>query len=417
MSDFEIREASVADVPDLIRLVQALAAYEKEPDAATATPDQFRDALFPAQGDPTAYALVGVREGAVVAMAIWFRSFSTWTGQAGIWLEDLFVEPDQRGHGLGKALLARLAQLCVERGWTRLEWTVLDWNTPSIEFYRAHGARSLDDWSTFRVDGDALPRAGGDDVRRPPRRMGSADVLWLNMDRPTNLMVIVSVVLLESVPDWDRVLDLMRTRILEPYPVFSQRPVRPRRTLGRYHWEDDPDFDLARHVRRATLSGKGTAAEADAELQAYIEEHLPHPFDRSRPLWEVHLVDGHGPGAALVFRIHHALADGIALTRVLLGLTEDAAGVPGDLVGPLGEDRPADHDPRCRRIVGRHRLRRAPRAGLRPLGVGSPARQGRPSRGDRRGGSHPPHRSGRLRPAAHDEPGQRRPVLLVGGEW
>src|SRR6478609_208446 len=164
--------------------------------------------------------------------------------------------------------------------------------------------------------------------------MGSADVLWLNMDRPTNLMVIVSVVLLESVPDWDRVLDLMRTRILEPYPVFSQRPVRPRRTLGRYRWEDDPDFDLARHVRRATLSGKGTAAEADAELQAYIEEHLPHPFDRSRPLWEVHLVDGHGSGAALVFRIHHALADGIALTRVLLGLTEDAAGVPGDLVGP-----------------------------------------------------------------------------------
>jgi hypothetical protein len=164
--------------------------------------------------------------------------------------------------------------------------------------------------------------------------MGSADVLWLNMDRPTNLMVIVSVVLLESVPDWDRVLDLMRTRILEPYPVFSQRPVRPRRTLGRYHWEDDPDLDLARHVRRATLSGKGTAAEVDAELQAYIEEHLPHPFDRSRPLWEVHLVDGHGSGAALVFRIHHALADGIALTRVLLGLTEDAAGVPGDRVGP-----------------------------------------------------------------------------------
>src|SRR6478609_1168239 len=164
--------------------------------------------------------------------------------------------------------------------------------------------------------------------------MGSADVLWLNMDRPTNLMVIVSVVLLESVPDWDRVLDLMRTRILEPYPVFSQRPVRPRRTLGRYRWEDDPDFDLARHVTRVTLSGGGTAAEADAELQAYVEEHLPRPFDRTRPLWEVHLVDGHGAGAALVFRIHHALADGIALTRVLLGLTEDADGRPGDLVGP-----------------------------------------------------------------------------------
>jgi len=163
--------------------------------------------------------------------------------------------------------------------------------------------------------------------------MGSADVLWLNMDRPTNLMVIVSVVLLESVPDWDRVLDVVRERIVEPYPVFSQRARRPRGLSG-HRWEDDPDFELARHVTRVTLSGAGTAADADAELQAYIEEHLPRPFDRTRPLWEVHLVDGHGPGAALVFRIHHALADGIALTRVLLGLTEDADGRPGDLVGP-----------------------------------------------------------------------------------
>ncbi len=163
--------------------------------------------------------------------------------------------------------------------------------------------------------------------------MGSADVLWLNMDRPTNLMVIVSVVLLESRPDWDRVLDVVRERIIEPYPVFSQRARRPRGLSG-HRWEDDPDFDLTRHVTRVTLSGEGTAAEADAELQAYVEEHLPRPFDRSRPLWEVHLVDGHGAGAALVFRIHHALADGIALTRVLLGLTEDADGRPGDLVGP-----------------------------------------------------------------------------------
>jgi WS/DGAT/MGAT family acyltransferase len=172
--------------------------------------------------------------------------------------------------------------------------------------------------------------------------MGSADVLWLNMDRPTNLMVILSVVLLESVPDWDRVLDLLRRRIVEPYPVFSQRATRRRRPLGHHRWEDDPDFDLAHHVHRATLSGNAVGAEADAELQAYIEEHLPRPFDRSRPLWEVHLVDGHGAGAALVFRIHHALADGIALTRVLLGLTEDADGRPGDLVGPA---RPAGVPP------------------------------------------------------------------------
>ena len=158
MSDFEIRDATASDVPDLIRLVQGLATYEKEPESATATPEQFMDALFPAQGDPTAHALVAVRAGTVVAMAIWFRSFSTWTGQAGIWLEDLFVDPAQRGHGIGKALLARLAATCVERGWTRLEWAVLDWNTPSIEFYRAHGARSLDEWKTFRVDGESLAR-------------------------------------------------------------------------------------------------------------------------------------------------------------------------------------------------------------------------------------------------------------------
>src|SRR3954452_8882416 len=177
--------------------------------------------------------------------------------------------------------------------------------------------------------------------------MGPADVLWLNMDRPTDLMVIVSVVLLGSSPDWDRVLDVVRSRIVEPYPVFTQRATRGGRPFARHRWEDDPDFDLERHVHRATLPGPGgddaepdaqpdaqPDAPPDAALQAYIEEHLSRPFDRRRPLWEVHLVDGHGGGAALVFRIHHAIADGIALTRVLLGLTEAADGRPGDLVGP-----------------------------------------------------------------------------------
>ncbi|NUO36158.1 MAG: GNAT family N-acetyltransferase [Dermatophilaceae bacterium] len=158
MSDFEIRPATAGDVPDLLRLVRALAEYEKDPEAATATPAQFEAALFPEQGDPTAYALVAVSADAVVGMALWFRSFSTWTGEAGIWLEDLFVQPDQRGSGIGQALLGRLAEVCVERGWTRLEWAVLDWNTPSIEFYRSRGARALDDWTTFRVDGEALDR-------------------------------------------------------------------------------------------------------------------------------------------------------------------------------------------------------------------------------------------------------------------
>jgi len=161
VSDFVIRDATETDVPDLIRLVRELAAYEKEPDSATATPELFREALFPASGDRTAYALVAERDGTIVGTALWFRSFSTWTGRAGIWLEDLFVEPEQRGHGLGKALLVRLAQICVERGWTRLEWAVLDWNAPSIEFYRAQGARELEEWKTYRVDGTALTRLAG----------------------------------------------------------------------------------------------------------------------------------------------------------------------------------------------------------------------------------------------------------------
>jgi GNAT superfamily N-acetyltransferase len=161
VTDFVIRDATETDIPDLIRLVRELATYEKAPESATATPDLFRTALFPADGHPTAYALVAEREGTAVGMAIWFRSFSTWTGQAGVWLEDLFVEPAQRGRGMGKALLVCLARICVERGWTRLEWAVLDWNTPSIEFYRAQGARPLEEWETFRVDGEALARLAG----------------------------------------------------------------------------------------------------------------------------------------------------------------------------------------------------------------------------------------------------------------
>src|SRR3954454_1884482 len=110
--------------------------------------------------------------------------------------------------------------------------------------------------------------------------MASPDVVWLDLDRPTNRMVIVAVLLLESVPDWDRVLDVVRERIVQPYPVFSQRVRRSRGPLG-HRWEDDPDCDLGRHVRRATLSGATTSAAADAKLQAYIEEHLPRVLDPS----------------------------------------------------------------------------------------------------------------------------------------
>ena len=109
---FSIREATVDDVEDIARLVRELALYEKAPEAVTATPDHFREALFPGEASPAAYAHVAERHGAVVGMAVWFVSFSTWTGRHGLWLEDLFVDPTQRGFGIGRALLARLAAIC-----------------------------------------------------------------------------------------------------------------------------------------------------------------------------------------------------------------------------------------------------------------------------------------------------------------
>lgn len=161
MNDFEIREAQPADVADLIRLVRELAEYEREPESATATAPQFAKALFPPRGDAAAFCLVVERDERLVAMALWFTTFSTWTGQQGMWLEDLYVEPEQRGSGIGRALLERLAQQCVERDYPRFEWKVLDWNTPSIEFYRSQGAVGQSEWTTFRVDGEALTQLAG----------------------------------------------------------------------------------------------------------------------------------------------------------------------------------------------------------------------------------------------------------------
>lgn len=155
-----VRPATPADVPELLRLVHELAVYEREPDAATATEADFTASLFPPDGAPVAHAHVAEVDEHVVGMAIWYLSFSTWTGQPGIWLEDLFVEPGHRGTGLGRELLTTLAQLCVERGYPRLEWWVLNWNEPSIGFYKSLGAVPQEEWTTFRVDGDGLRRLG-----------------------------------------------------------------------------------------------------------------------------------------------------------------------------------------------------------------------------------------------------------------
>ncbi len=156
-----LREATPADIPDLLRLVHDLAAYEREPDAVEATEEMYAAALFPGDGStPTTHALVAEVDGRVVGTAIWYLTFSTWTGVNGIWLEDLFVEPEHRGSGLGRGLLQRLAQLCVERGYRRLEWRVLTWNAPSIAFYLSLGSVPQDEWVEHRLDGDALTWLG-----------------------------------------------------------------------------------------------------------------------------------------------------------------------------------------------------------------------------------------------------------------
>lgn len=155
-----VRPATAQDVTAVLRLVHALAAYEKEPDAVAATEDDFLAALFPEHGHPTTFCHVAELDGEVVGIAVWFLSFSTWTGKNGIWLEDLFVLPEHRGSGLGKALLAALAEICVERNYTRLEWWVLNWNAPSIAFYESLGAVAQDEWTTFRLDGSALDALG-----------------------------------------------------------------------------------------------------------------------------------------------------------------------------------------------------------------------------------------------------------------
>lgn len=160
MSHPDIRPATAADIPDILRLVHDLAVYEKEPDAVEATEEDFEAALFPTKGEPTAFCHVGEagegRERQVVGIALWYLTFSTWTGRSGMHLEDLFVEPRHRGSGLGKALLANLAEECRERGYRRLEWTVLRWNAPSIAFYESLGAQPQTEWETYRLDGDGL---------------------------------------------------------------------------------------------------------------------------------------------------------------------------------------------------------------------------------------------------------------------
>jgi GNAT superfamily N-acetyltransferase len=154
-----IRPATPADVPVILQLVRELAAYEREPDAVEATEEMLATALFgPA---PVASCHLAELDGEVVGFALWYVTFSTWKGRPGLWLEDLFVRPEARGLGLGKALLQELARVCVDRGYARFEWWVLDWNVSAQGFYKSLGARPEDAWTVWRVDGDALRELAG----------------------------------------------------------------------------------------------------------------------------------------------------------------------------------------------------------------------------------------------------------------
>ena len=154
-----IRPSNAGDVPLILRLVRELAAFEREPDKVIATEPMLFEALFGPH--PAAEAVIAELDGAAVGMALFFHNFSTWTGWRGIYLEDLYVTPEARGAGVGKALLRHLAALAVERGCTRFEWSVLDWNEKAISFYKAMGATPMEEWTVYRVTGDALANLAG----------------------------------------------------------------------------------------------------------------------------------------------------------------------------------------------------------------------------------------------------------------
>jgi GNAT superfamily N-acetyltransferase len=154
-----IRAAVEGDVGLLLGFVHELAAYERAPEEVVATEDLLHDALF--GPDAVATALVAEHDGVPVGFALYFWTFSTWLGRRGIWLEDLFVQPAHRGLGLGRALLAELARVCVAAGGGRVEWSVLDWNEPALGFYRRIGATGQDEWTTHRLTGDALRSVAG----------------------------------------------------------------------------------------------------------------------------------------------------------------------------------------------------------------------------------------------------------------
>ena len=154
MTDAAVRPATPDDVPELVAMIRELAEYERALPEVEATEKHLHGTLF--ADEPAVFAHVLEVGGEVAGMAIWFLNYSTWLGAHNLYLEDLFVRPQHRGGGAGRLLLQTLAEICVQRGYRRLEWWVLDWNAPSIGFYKSIGAVAQDEWTRFRLDGGAL---------------------------------------------------------------------------------------------------------------------------------------------------------------------------------------------------------------------------------------------------------------------
>ena len=151
-----IRAARIDDVDEILALIYELALYEKAPDEAKATREQIIESFF--CENPKVFCELVEVDGEIAGCAIWFLNYSTWLGKHGIYLEDLFIRPQHRGKGFGKGLLQYLASICDEQGYGRFQWWVLDWNEPSIEFYKSLGAVAMDEWTTYRVSGDELKK-------------------------------------------------------------------------------------------------------------------------------------------------------------------------------------------------------------------------------------------------------------------
>ena len=156
MSSVKIRSAEISDLPVILRFIHDLAKYEKAPNEVELSLSELEESLF--TKTPQVYCLISEADGKATGFAVWHLNYSTWLGRHGIYLEDLYVDPNYRGLGHGKALLRKLAQICIERGYKRLQWWVLDWNESAIEFYKSIGAQPMDEWTVFRVSGSSLEK-------------------------------------------------------------------------------------------------------------------------------------------------------------------------------------------------------------------------------------------------------------------